>query len=89
VQTIIPGELLRLRAEMRMPGVASLEWRIQPAPEGSPPGTQLLRQVATFVPRGLWGRVYWYSVAPFHRFVFPGMIRRLASAAERAPSPDK
>lgn len=87
VQTIVPGELLRLRAEMRMPGVASLEWRIEPAPEGSPPGAHLLRQVATFVPRGLWGRVYWYSVAPFHRFVFPGMIRRLAAAAEQVSSP--
>ncbi len=82
VETMIPNELLRLRAEMRMPGVASLEWHIEPAPEGSPPGTCRLRQTATFVPRGLWGRIYWYSVAPFHRFVFPGMIRHLAQAAE-------
>jgi hypothetical protein len=82
VETMIPNQLLRLRAEMRMPGVASLEWRIEPAPEGSPQGMCRLRQIATFVPRGLWGRVYWYAVAPFHRFVFPGMIRHLAQAAE-------
>lgn len=87
VQTIIPDKLLRLRAEMRMPGVASLEWHIEPSPEGSPLGESRLRQIATFVPRGLWGRVYWYSVAPFHRFVFPGMIRHLAEAAERATTP--
>jgi len=78
--------LLRLRAEVRLPCVASLERRIEWAPEASPPDTYLLRQVATFVPRCLWGRVYWYSVAPFHRFVFPGMIRHLVEAAERAPS---
>jgi uncharacterized protein YbjT (DUF2867 family) len=86
VQAIVPGELLRLRAEMRLPGVASLEWHIEPPPDGSPPGTCRFRQVAMFVPRGLWGRAYWYAVAPFHRFVFPGMIRHLAEVAEHDAS---
>lgn len=42
-----------------------------------------MRQVATFVPRGLLGRVYWYAVAPFHGFVFPGVLAGLADEAER------
>ena len=81
-----PGRQLRLRAEMRLPGAASLEWEIE-STDGAGSQSCHLRQVATFVPRGLWGRVYWYAVAPFHRFVFPGMIRRIAAAAEQATSP--
>ena len=46
-----------------------------------------VEQTATFVPRGLWGRVYWYGVAPFHGFVFPGLLRGLSTAAERGDGP--
>jgi uncharacterized protein YbjT (DUF2867 family) len=84
VETIEPGKLLRLRAEMRLPGVAGLEWRIEPLPDDAE-GCRLV-QTATFVPRGLWGRAYWYGVAPFHTFVFPGLIDGLANAAEHAAS---
>ncbi|MEM9514683.1 MAG: SDR family oxidoreductase [Actinomycetota bacterium] len=73
--------LLRLRAEMRLPGVASLEWRIEPAADGDGHSSRVT-QTATFVPRGLWGRAYWYGVAPFHTFVFPGLIDGLAAEAE-------
>jgi uncharacterized protein YbjT (DUF2867 family) len=59
---------LLLYAEMRLPGEAWLEFKIE---EG------LLKQTATFRPRGLWGRLYWYSVLPFHGFIFTGMINRL------------
>ena len=84
VEAIQPGELLRLRAEMRLPGVAGLEWRIEELPDDATGPRCRLVQTATFVPRGLWGRAYWYGVAPFHTFVFPGMIGGLAEAAERA-----
>jgi hypothetical protein len=80
VQTIEPNALLRLRAEMRLPGVASLEWQIDAIP-GDAERCRLV-QTATFVPRGLWGRAYWYGVAPFHTFVFPGLIDGLVAAAE-------
>jgi uncharacterized protein YbjT (DUF2867 family) len=81
-----PGQLLRLRAEMRLPGVASLEWRIEPAPDSERGPRCRIRQVATFVPRGLWGRVYWYAVAPFHSFVFPGVLNGIAADAEALAS---
>jgi hypothetical protein len=81
VEAIEPGALLRLRAEMRLPGVASLEWRTEPiAADGDVQRCRLV-QTATFVPRGLWGRAYWYGVAPFHTFVFPGLIDGIAADA--------
>lgn len=61
---------LLLFAEMRLPGEAWLEFRID--------DNNTLHQVATFRPRGLWGRLYWYSVLPFHHFIFNGMIQNLA-----------
>ena len=80
VEAVEPARLLRLRAEMRLPGVASLEWRIEPATGDVATGS-CITQTATFVPRGLWGRMYWYGVAPFHTFVFPGLIDGIAAAA--------
>tara|TARA_R110002096_G_scaffold12004_2_gene43621 strand:- start:6204 stop:7631 length:1428 start_codon:yes stop_codon:yes gene_type:complete len=59
---------LLLYAEMRLPGEAWLEFKIEDG---------LLKQTATFRPRGLWGRLYWYSVLPFHGFIFSGMINKL------------
>ncbi|MDG1729795.1 MAG: SDR family oxidoreductase [Algibacter sp.] len=59
---------LLLYAEMRLPGEAWLEFKIE---------DNLLKQTATFRPRGLWGRLYWYSVLPFHGFIFSGMINKL------------
>ncbi|MFT7610287.1 MAG: hypothetical protein ACI9MX_003371 [Candidatus Aldehydirespiratoraceae bacterium] len=82
VEAIEPGKLLRLRAEMRLPGVASLEWRIEPAPRSESGPRCQVRQTATFVPRGLWGRLYWYAVAPFHHYVFPGLLQGIADDAE-------
>jgi hypothetical protein len=81
VEAIEPG-LLRLRAEMRLPGVASLEWHVGPAPRSEAGPRCRIRQTATFVPRGLWGRLYWYGVSPFHHFVFPGLLDGIASDAE-------
>jgi hypothetical protein len=61
------GRLL-LFAEMKLPGEAWLEFRIK---------NGRLHQNATFRPKGLWGRVYWYLVLPFHGFVFEGMLTAL------------
>ena len=83
VEATEPDSLMRLRAEMRLPGVASLEWKIEPLPDdGDGPACRLI-QCATFIPRGLWGRAYWYAVAPFHRFVFPGLIDGIVTDAEQ------
>ena len=78
VDEIEPGHLLRLRAEMRLPGHAWLELRVDPEGDGS-----TYTQRAVFQPRGLAGHLYWWSVAPFHRFVFGGMARNIAATAAR------
>jgi len=77
VEAIVPGKLLRLRAEMKVPGRAWLQW--EAIPEES--GTRLI-QSAVFEPAGLGGFLYWYSVSPFHGFIFPGMARAVARLAE-------
>jgi uncharacterized protein YbjT (DUF2867 family) len=77
VEALEPPTLLRLRAEMRLPGEAWLEFRIEPRGNGS----QLVQR-ARFHPRGLWGRVYWWTVAPFHGAIFPRMARGIARDAE-------
>ena len=87
VAGIEPDRSLSLRAEMRLPGEALLDFRIEALGER----TCRLRQTALFEPRGLFGLIYWYAVLPFHGVVFRGMlagIRRDAlqiSARERRP----
>jgi uncharacterized protein YbjT (DUF2867 family) len=68
-----------LRAEMKVPGEALLEFRVEPDGENR----CVLRQTALFEPRGLWGLVYWYAVLPFHGPIFRGMLRTLAKSALR------
>jgi uncharacterized protein YbjT (DUF2867 family) len=77
VEEIEPGHLLRLRAEMRLPGLAWLE--LYAEPDGR--GRSRYRQRALFHPHGLLGHAYWWSVSPFHAVVFGGMARNLARAA--------
>lgn len=77
VETLEPGRLLRLRAEMKLPGHAWLQFQVRPEGAGS-----RLEQTAFFEPHGLMGLLYWYSVLPFHRFIFPGMVRALKHQAE-------
>ncbi len=72
VEALEPGRLLRLRAEMRLPGEAWLEWSVTPTDTGAH-----LEQRALFHPRGLYGRAYWLAVAPFHRLVFAPMADQL------------
>ncbi|MFI1193425.1 SDR family oxidoreductase [Micromonospora sp. NPDC020750] len=83
VEEIVPGQLLRLRAEMRLPGRAWLEMRVEPGEAGA----SRYVQRAVFLPHGLAGHAYWGSVFPFHAIVFGGMARNIARNAER-PAPD-
>ena len=76
VEAVEPDRLVRLRAEMRLPGEAWIEWRMRPKEGGS-----YLEQRAIFAPKGLWGRAYWYSLLPFHAVIFGRLALRLASAA--------
>ncbi|MBV2352996.1 SDR family oxidoreductase [Streptomyces sp. J2-1] len=88
VEEIEPGRLLRLRAEMRLPGLAWLEMRVEEAG----PGRSRYHQRALFHPHGLLGQAYWWSVAPFHAVVFGGMARNIARAAESGrgvPRPER
>ncbi len=62
---------LLLFAEMRLPGEAWLEFRIDE--------NNVLHQIATFRPKGIFGRLYWYAMLPFHYFLFAGMIRNIAN----------
>jgi uncharacterized protein YbjT (DUF2867 family) len=78
VEAVEPDHLLRLRAEMRLPGVAWLQFKAEPLENGF----THLAQDAFFAPKGLFGLLYWYSLYPFHRLIFSGMIRELADRAE-------
>ena len=78
VEEYVPNEVVRLRAEMLMPGRAWLEFTVQD--EGA---TRLLRQRAIYWPHGLAGHAYWWGVAPFHAFVFPPMARHIVEHAEQ------
>ncbi len=71
-------DLFRLHAEMKVPGDAWLEWRTSIALDGS--GT-VVTQRARFVPRGIFGRLYWWILVPFHAVIFPAMLRRMMSSA--------
>ena len=70
---------LVLYAEMKLPGEAWLEFKIN----GLPNGKFKLIQTATFRPKGLWGRIYWYLMVPAHIFIFRGMARGIVSHCER------
>ena len=60
---------LLLYAEMKLPGEAWLEFSIR---------ENKLYQIATFRPKGLWGRIYWYALWPIHHLIFNGMNKRIA-----------
>ncbi len=74
VAAVEPRQRLLLVAEMKLPGQAVLEFSLQSGEDGR---TEL-RQTARFLPRGLWGLLYWYVVTPLHGLVFNGMLRGIA-----------
>ncbi len=78
VELLDRPKMLRLRAEMRVPGRAWLELSAAPGQDGG----AVYRQRAVFEPRGLAGHLYWKSIAPFHDIIFGGMARNITGAAE-------
>lgn len=78
VEAVEDNRLLRLSAEMRLPGRAWLQFEIEPVEGGS-----RLRQTAEFDPAGLLGRIYWHGLFPVHEYVFNGMLREIARSAYR------
>jgi uncharacterized protein YbjT (DUF2867 family) len=79
VEAVERPRLLRLRAEMRLPGRAWLQYEVS----GDDHGSQVT-QTAFFEPKGISGLIYWYLLLPVHMFIFRGSIRELARRAERA-----
>lgn len=73
VEALEPDRMLRLRAEMKLPGRAWLQLEVTPEGAGS-----TIRQTAVFEPRGLAGLLYWYSLYPAHALIFRGMLRGIA-----------
>lgn len=82
VEQIDPGRRLLLRAEMKLPGKAWLEFVSHPIAEGAS-----IRQTSYFAPKGLLGFIYWYALLPVHRVVFDGLVRRVTELAEHASAP--
>ena len=77
VEAIERERLLRLRAEMKVPGRAWLQFEVVGGDRGS-----VIRQTAIFEPHGVAGLLYWYALFPIHRLIFAGMLERIARAAE-------
>ena len=80
VEAVEPDHLIRLRAEMKVPGRAWLQFHVHP----QAPGKSLLSQTAYFAPKGVWGLIYWYGLYPIHKVIFAGMIRKIAERAVAA-----
>lgn len=76
VEVFEPPHKLRMRAEMRLPGRAWLDFEVSETEKGS-----LLRQTAIFDPAGVAGRLYWYGLYPLHELIFRRMLRNIAQAA--------
>jgi hypothetical protein len=79
VEAFEPDRLLRLAADMRLPGRAWLQFEVSAENGGS-----TIRQTALFDPVGVGGLLYWYGLWPVHRLVFAGMLRRIVEEAGRA-----
>jgi hypothetical protein len=73
VEVVEPDKRLLLRAEMKVPGKAWLQFQVTPQEDGQ----TLLSQTAFFAPKGLFGWVYWYALYPVHRLIFSGLIDRI------------
>ena len=83
VETVEPNRLIRLRAEMGLPGFAWLQFEAQPRPAG---GT-LLIQTAFFEPHGLFGLIYWHALYPIHQLIFSGLAHAIVQRAEARTNP--
>jgi hypothetical protein len=84
VEAYEPDRLLRLPAGLRLPGRGWLEFRVEPLDDGT---RSLIRQTASFDPRGVFGRLYWYGVLPLHAFIFRGLLRGIAEHGSPRTAP--
>ncbi|MEZ4655080.1 MAG: DUF2867 domain-containing protein, partial [Candidatus Eisenbacteria bacterium] len=82
VEAVEPDRMMRLRAEMKVPGKAWLQFEASPRKDG----TTLLSQTAFFAPKGLGGWLYWYALYPVHRIIFNGMIDAIARRSMTRPT---
>ena len=78
IEAYEPDRRLRLRADLKLPGSGWLEFQVTPLDDGR---QSLLRQSATFDPRGLLGRAYWYTLLPVHEWMFSGLLCEIARRA--------
>ncbi|MDF1499337.1 MAG: SDR family oxidoreductase [Anaerolineales bacterium] len=83
VERLIEYEQILLRAEMKLPGKAWLQFEAQPKDDGG----ALLTQTAYFAPKGLFGLLYWYGLYPIHAWIFSGLIREVAKMAADIEAP--
>ncbi len=81
VEAFERDRLLRLKAEMKVPGRAWLQFEVSDDPSGT---GSTITQTAVFDPSGLFGLVYWYGLWPFHGYIFGGMLRNIVAAATAA-----
>jgi uncharacterized protein YbjT (DUF2867 family) len=79
VEAVLPNIMICLRAEMKLPGKAWLQFKCTPDIDG----TTVLEQNAIFAPKGLLGLVYWYALYPIHRWIFNGLIEQISTKAEQ------
>jgi hypothetical protein len=79
VEAFEDGRVLQLSAEMKLPGRAWLQFDVEAHAGGS-----VIRQTAIFDPAGPAGLIYWYALYPVHKWIFAGMLRAIASRAERS-----
>ena len=77
VEKIVPNNLIRFSAEMKLPGRAWLEFKIEKVESKT-----ILKQIALFDPIGLTGLLYWYALYPLHQLIFSGMIKRITEACD-------
>jgi uncharacterized protein YbjT (DUF2867 family) len=83
VERVESPTLLRLRAEMRLPGRAWLQWETAP---GKNTGTSILTQTVLFEPKGVWGPLYWYFLYPAHLFIFSDLAKAVIEEAKKMES---
>ena len=85
VTDVQPNRRLELKAEMKLPGKAMLDFEV--APDGEDSNLSVVTQSARFYPKGLFGLLYWYMTLPFHGFVFSGMLEGIRKQAVDFGSP--
>ena len=79
VERVVPGRLMLLRAEMKLPGKAWLQFESIVKDRKN----SLVRQTAYFEPKGFWGNLYWYALYPIHGTIFAGLIKAIKRRAEK------